>query len=405
MVEHAPGDLAYTRDQLNRCGRSIGETIHLAGEDDSMEVREGGLAFEVPASNDDVFYNPRMELNRDLTVAALSVAREQLFAHEQPSYLDAMAAAGVRGVRAAHEGYDVTLCDVAPEAIEASRRNLERNDLDGRTVRDDVRIELYRNRYDVVDIDPFGSPVPFLDAAVSNTNRLLCVTATDTAPLCGAHFEAGVRRYSAIPANTEYHGEVGLRVLLSAVARTAARYDIAIRPLCAHTTRHYHRAYLDIDPGAQRADAVIDGLGYVIHCWACLAREVEPGLAPALPATCSHCGSDDIARIGPLWLDAYVDRAFVSSMRSALDESMNEARAGSRLLTRLAEELAIPYHFDHHQLCDELGVPATAIDGLLDALEAEGFTATRAHFSGTAFKTDAPIETVLSAVENQAPNS
>ncbi|WP_214676014.1 hypothetical protein, partial [Escherichia coli] len=32
--------------------------------------------------------------------------------------------------------------------------------------------------WDVVDIDPFGTPIPFADAALSNTRDLVCVTAT-----------------------------------------------------------------------------------------------------------------------------------------------------------------------------------------------------------------------------------
>jgi len=41
--------------------------------------------------------------------------------------------------------------------------------------------------------------MPFADAAFANCRDLVCVTATDTAPLCGAHFNSGVRSYSAIP--------------------------------------------------------------------------------------------------------------------------------------------------------------------------------------------------------------
>lgn len=41
--------------------------------------------------------------------------------------------------------------------------------------------------YDVVDLDPYGTPAQLLDSAVQSVKDggLLCVTATDMANLCG----------------------------------------------------------------------------------------------------------------------------------------------------------------------------------------------------------------------------
>ena len=89
-----------------------------------MEVSEGGLTVEVPeerhgaseGSGPGVFYNPVQELNRDVTVGVLRAV-----ADDCGSYLDAMTASGVRAVRAADAGYDVTACDVDEDAVIASR--------------------------------------------------------------------------------------------------------------------------------------------------------------------------------------------------------------------------------------------------------------------------------------------
>ena len=42
-------------------------------------------------------------------------------------------------------------------------------------------------RFSVIDLDPYGSPTPFLDAAVQSTKDggLMCITCTDMAVLCG----------------------------------------------------------------------------------------------------------------------------------------------------------------------------------------------------------------------------
>jgi tRNA G26 N,N-dimethylase Trm1 len=50
------------------------------------------------------------------------------------------------------------------------------------------------DRFDVVDLDPYGSAAPFLDAAVQSTadGGLICITCTDMAVLCGKE-ETSVR--------------------------------------------------------------------------------------------------------------------------------------------------------------------------------------------------------------------
>jgi tRNA (guanine26-N2/guanine27-N2)-dimethyltransferase len=366
-----------------------------------MLVREGGVEIRVPAardgasegSGDDVFYNPQQELNRDVTVAALRAYRDREPRAE--SYLDAMTASGIRAVRAAAAGYDVTGADLDGEAIELARENLDRNDLPGRVVERNVNALLYdEGPFDVVDVDPFGTPMPFADPAFANARDLVCVTATDTAPLCGAHLNSGVRKYAAVPQNTEYHPEMGLRVLLSALVRTAARYDVAATPVLSHVSRHYARTYLELDHRATSADAAIEELGYVYHCEDCLHRTHEQGLVAHPPGTCPACGSDRVATAGPLWLGPIRDRSFARAVRDRLDETMGERAKAERLLETVATELDSPTHYDQHRLCKEWGRPATAMDDFLDRLREAGFEASRAHYSGTAFKTDATVREI-----------
>lgn len=365
-----------------------------------QSVREGGVEVSVPAqpeagAGDVVFFNPEMTLNRDVTVAALRAFRDR-----EPStdtYLDANAATGIRGVRAAADGWDVTCVDVDDEAVALARANLDANDLVGRVRSRDANVELHRRRYDVVDVDPFGTPMPFADAAVRGTRHLLCVTATDTAPLCGAHFAAGVRRYDAVPRNTEYHREMGLRVLLSALARTAARHDLGVEPVLSHATRHYARTYLAIDHGATPADAALDELGFLHHCEDCLHREPERGRLPEAPETCPACGADRVVTAGPLWLGPVRDREFVADARSHLTDEFDERVAADRLLRRLEAELDEPHHFDQHRLCKAWNRPAASMDTFLDAIEAAGYETSRAHYGGTAFKTDAPVDAIREA--------
>ena len=367
-----------------------------------MRVTEGQVTVEVPEQADagkgeNVFFNPVQELNRDLTIATLRAYREREPRAE--TYLDATAASGVRGVRAAADGWAATLCDVDPEAVDLCERNLERNGLAGTVRHEDANVAMHRDPWDVVDIDPFGTPIPFVDAAFQGTRDLVCVTATDTAPLCGAHFESGVRSYSAIPRNTEYHAEMGMRILLGAMVRTAARYDLAARPILSHATKHYARTYLELDQGATVANRTLDEVGHVYHCQQCLYREHTDGLHADSPGNCPECGQH-LQTAGPLWLGATCEPAFAETVTDHLSEDMGTAEEAEDLLAMLADELPTPTHYDQHRLCKRWGVGAPAMDDFLDTLDAAGYDTSRTHYGGTTFKTDASVEEIRTATQD-----
>ncbi|MFD1569521.1 tRNA (guanine(26)-N(2))-dimethyltransferase [Halorubrum laminariae] len=370
-----------------------------------MDIEEGGVTVSVPEARDGasegtgggVFFNPTQELNRDVTVAVLRAYRDR--EPRAASYLDAMAASGVRGVRAAAEGYDVTCADIDPDAVDLAAENLADNGLDGAAVKRDVNALLYdEGPFDIVDLDPYGTPIPFADAAFANGRNLICVTATDTAPLCGAHLQSGIRKYGAVPRNTDYHPEMGLRTLISALVRTAARYDKAARPICSHVSRHYARTYLELESGAQAADACIDELGYVDGCEDCLWREPTPGLIADPVESCPVCESDRVLTAGPIWLGPVADPNFASAVRDRVTDDMGEAKRARKLLDTVAIEIDTPTHYDQHRLYKQWGEPAIGMDEFVERLRAAGYEASRAHYRGTAVKSTASIPAMREAV-------
>ena len=356
------------------------------------DAEEGELSFEVEGTHEDghdggVFYNPVQELNRDLTVAVLR-AYPEWADRDVNSYLDATAASGVRGVRAANEGYAAVCCDINEDAVALARRNFERNGLDGKAVHRKAQAYMHESQFDVVDLDPFGTPVPFVDAAVDAADHLLCVTATDTAPLCGAHFQSGVRSYGAVPRNTEFHAEMGVRVLLSALVRTAARYDVAAQPVFTHATSHYVRTYLQLDSGAQVADAQVDELGHVYWCQDCYYREHERGLHADPLDDCPACNGI-VQTAGPLYLGRPDNPAFLAVVKGALTDDLKTLSTAERLLDRITGELSRPTHYDQHRLYRNWSEPAIGMYAFLTGLREAGFEASRTHYGGTTLKTNA----------------
>jgi len=126
----------------------------------------------------------------------------------------------------------------------------------------------------VVDIDPFGTPSPFIESAATSLKEggLLCVTATDTSALCGTYKEPCIRKYGAMPLKTEYCHENGLRILAGFISRTFAKYKKYTTPVFSHSTEHYLRIYLEVGKGAKRTDDSLKNLGYIAHCPICLHR-------------------------------------------------------------------------------------------------------------------------------------
>lgn len=367
---------------------------------DVVEVTEGKTRFFVPRQDPHlqfppgsgpVFYNSRMELNRDSTVLLLSVLRPE-------GYLDAMGASGVRGLRVANEtGIPVTINDWSQRAVDLIRQNVETLGLTAEVVHGDANALMSERKFETVDLDPFGTPAPFVDSAARSAGKYLFVTATDTAPLCGAHLKAGMRRYFARPRNTEYHPEVGLRILLGFVVREVIKYDRGVEPLFCYAHEHFHRLHLRIREGAAAADRSLARIGYVMQCPHCLYRSEQTGMLPE-PETCPLCGAN-LVPVGPLWTGRINDEATLSAMQEALPAAT--LRSGSRigrLLATCRQELETSSHYDYHVVAKSLRVSPGSIETVIGRLVDLGYRASRAHYSGTALKTDAPLPVLKNVI-------
>jgi tRNA (guanine26-N2/guanine27-N2)-dimethyltransferase len=355
-----------------------------------------------PPSAAAVFYNPEMELNRDINVAATAAFVERLLSRkkimrEEVRYLDAFSASGIRGLRIAGEvGIHAVMNDWSQDAFELIKENIKINGLEEKTLatRKNANVLLHEKKFHIVDVDPFGTPSPFLDAASASVQSLLSVTATDTAPLCGAHLNSGIRKYTAVPLNTEYHSEMGLRILLGACAKELAKHEKGMKPLLSHVTRHYVRTYLAIIPGAKHADRTLESIGFIIHCTNCGFRSPIYGLAVHIEKECPVCRARTLMA-GPMWLGPFREPDFCNETISKLEvHPLKTKEKAKKLIALCRDELDIPMFYDQHVICKELGVSAVGIEILVEAIKTYGFEASRTHFSGTSFRTNAPIDKI-----------
>ncbi|MCL2288173.1 MAG: tRNA (guanine(10)-N(2))-dimethyltransferase [Candidatus Bathyarchaeota archaeon] len=345
-----------------------------------------------------VFYNPVMEFNRDLSVLVCR-AYQQLVKREI-SICEPLTSQGVRGIRYAVEVEGVSrvlLSDINHHAYELAQFNVKRNNLQDKIVlkHRDANCVLNCNaapkkRFDVVDIDPFGTPVPFLDSAFrALKNRgLIAVTATDLAPLCGVHAKACVRKYGGKPMRTEYCHELAIRLLAGCMVQVAAMQDMGVRFLFSHSSDHYIRVYAQVGYGCQKADVSLKSVGYILHCFNCLHRETVRQLSGGL--VCRVCG-EKMDYAGPLWVGSINDESFVSSVFA--ENSMAGFRGKVRLeklLSLIKSEAEAPItYFVLDNVCKKAGLPAVSVQSFVAALNESGYSVVQTHFNTRGIKTDA----------------
>ncbi|MDR0460110.1 MAG: tRNA (guanine(10)-N(2))-dimethyltransferase [Nitrososphaerota archaeon] len=350
-----------------------------------------------------VFYNPVMEFNRDLSVLVFRVY--QRLGNCEISICEPLTSQGIRGIRYATEVEGVTrvlLSDINYHAYKLAQHNITYNGLQDKIVLEykDANCVLSGNaspkkRFDVVDIDPFGTPVPYLDAAVRalKNKGLLAVTATDLAPLCGVHTKACIRKYGGKPLRTEYCHELAIRLLSGCIAQMAAKHDIGVKFLLSHSSNHYIRVYTQISYGCKKADESLKNTGYILHCFNCLHREVS--LQPFYSLTCPDCGTKmDYA--GPLWIgsinnEAYIDQILIENQTVTFRNSHRI----TKMLTTLKIETDAPItYYVLDQVGKKLCLPAAAMQSFISALQNRGYPAVQTHFNPRGIKTNAPTATV-----------
>jgi tRNA (guanine26-N2/guanine27-N2)-dimethyltransferase len=375
-------------------------------------IREGKVQLLVPKleaygvipsdyapSRAPVFYNPVMEFNRDLTVLAFQAYQRMV--NREISICDPLTSQGIRGLRFAAEidgVKKVLINDINERAYKLAKHNVHFNGLEKYVAvkHKDANCFLSCNaspkkRFDIVDVDPFGTPVPYLDSAFRaiRNNGLLASTATDLAPLCGVHSKACVRKYGGRPLRTEYCHELAIRLLVGCTATLAAKHDIGIRVVFSHSSEHYIRVYIQIAYGAKKADESIKSLGYVLHCFNCFHRETTH--LPFSNLQCPECGTV-MDYSGPLWLRNIFDPDFIELM---LKENKSVALRNSFRITKLLNlakyEASAPItYFVVDKLSGKLGIPSPSIQTFLNVLQNSGFQALPTHFSTRGIRTNAP---------------
>lgn len=358
-----------------------------------------------------VFYNPRMSMNRD--VAILFV--QSYFNSRKIRICDPMTGSGVRAMRYLFECPNVEAVEALDrdsDAVEFARRMLQLNHVVGErviVVEDDANRFLlnHEDKFDLVDLDPFGSPVSFYESALRSIvdGGVLAATATDMAPLTGTRAAACFRKYNIVPVRTDFEKEIAIRVLAASLALAANRLEMGTRVVFSHASDHYARVYVEVRKGKKAANESAKQLGFVEYCPRCLRRD-SCRVYEEFHLSCENCRG--LTRIGGLlWLGTLWD---VNCVRNMNDYSglITSARIADlqKLVGQIGEEvMAPPFYYRVDLVASSLRINPPRIGSLVSALRDMGYVATRTHFHPNAFRTDAPIRRIRSEVSRLANES
>ena len=348
-------------------------------------------------TNEKVFFNPHMRFCRDIS---------SLWVGSLPaldSVLDGFCASGARGLRYKLENKNVAsvaFVDASPDAIELAESNAKLNALppkEFRTMRADInRLLGTGERFDLIEIDPFGTPIPYLAALTRCGNgldeRYISVTATDTAVLCGAHAQACYKVYSARPLHSEVCHETGLRILLASIARAAAAEDWALEPQLCISHRHYFKVLARLRKGADgTVETSKTAMAYLTHCPHCLYHAQYENAAE-LERACPQCGKR-MDWGGPVWGGKWADAKAIEKMVRMLSQRLylDVEEVGGLLKTVLDECEGPSLYYDLHELSSRHGRTIPRADEVVAKLAEAGYFASRTHFSPTSIRTDAGL--------------
>ncbi|KAG8626520.1 hypothetical protein KVT40_005465 [Elsinoe batatas] len=178
--------------------------------------------------------------------------------------LDALSATGLRALRYASElpiPTQIVANDLLPKATAAIKLNAMHNKLTHaiKPVTSNAQAHMYSaafgysehayGKYDVIDLDPYGSAVSFLDSALLalQSPGLLCVTCTDAGVFNSlGYLEKTYALYGGIPIKGFHAHEGGLRLILHAIATAAAKHGLTIEPLLSLSIDFYARVFVRV---------------------------------------------------------------------------------------------------------------------------------------------------------------
>ncbi|MEM6253364.1 MAG: tRNA (guanine-N1)-methyltransferase [Cyanobacteria bacterium P01_D01_bin.156] len=369
-----------------------------AAQNSAKQRQEGQARFVTTHA----FYRPTSQVGRDLAVLAAAVYRQN---HGQLRVIDAMTGCGVRPLR-----YHL---EAEADWVWANEGNPDLHQLLAQNLSQGMAPETYRithqdanqlffqcaqnhDYYDLIDIDSFGSPTPFIASALwaVKFGGLLYLTSTDGRTTGGHALEKSVQIYGACARSHPAVHEQGLRLLLGCAAQQAATRGFTIEPVFSIFNGTVHRVMVRVVKQPWHSNHY----GFLAYCYGC-GQFRTANWRQLGKLGCDFCGAAPVVS-GPLWLGSLHDENYLGQMLNLAD--LWRWPKIQQLLAVMTEENTMPpYYYPLAEIGrrGQMDIPPRdrLIEGICDRTHPSGhpYRATHTHIAPQAIKTDAPLSLCL----------
>lgn len=398
-------------------------------------VQEGKATILTP-KQDEVFYNPIQQFNRDLSIMAIKaydeIRHEKIQAIKKKSknkrtklnglkILESLAASGLRSCRYGleiPEAGKIVANDMLAEAVKSINKNVEYNKLTDKVVANQGDAIKFMGstdeKFHIVDLDPYGTAAPFIDSAIQclEDDGMLLVTCTDAGVLAGSGYPEkcfalyGGNNFGNAYVNGESNHEVGIRLILNLIASTAAKYKKTIEPMLSLSIDYYFRVLVKVKTSPINVKNHASETMLTYGCNGCGHKIVQPlgmknntkfqypKLQGPISSNCQYCGTSyNVA--GPMYAGNLHNREFIDKVLKINESSDKEIYATHErikgMLTLASNELDdAPFFFNLNQLCSIFKSPPISIEQYTKAVGNLGYKVSLTHAKKNCVKTNLP---------------
>jgi tRNA (guanine26-N2/guanine27-N2)-dimethyltransferase len=377
-----------------------------------MQVQEG----RVICTLGHAFYRSSSRRSRDLGILAAQVYRQT-----QPTLrlFDGMSGCGIRALRYLVEAAAdfAWINDADPDVQATLKENLrDRPESTYRITQQSAQRALIAaiaqgDYFDVIDLDAFGNPLPYLGVALQalRIGGLLYVTSTDGRSLSGQLPHQSMQQWGSYARSHPAVHEQALRILIGAIHQQAIALGLGIVPIVAFYQQSVFRVMVQLQakPTAVAAKQPIGHYGFLGYCHHC--GNFQPVDWRQLGhVSCLSCQARPTVS-GPLWLGELHHAEWLNQMRllaeqqSAKQQSAEQQNAKqehhgtiAQWLKNLSAEIGLPAYFytlgevGRRGHCD---IPPR--DRLATVLTQAGYHFGPTHITPEGFKTNASMATCL----------
>ena len=398
-------------------------------------VQEGKATILTP-KQDEVFYNPIQQFNRDLSIMAIKaydeIRHEKIQAIKKKSknkrtklnglkILESLAASGLRSCRYGleiPEAGKIVANDMLAEAVKSINKNVEYNKLTDKVVANQGDAIKFMGstdeKFHIVDLDPYGTAAPFIDSAIQclEDDGMLLVTCTDAGVLAGSGYPEkcfalyGGNNFGNAYVNGESNHEVGIRLILNLIASTAAKYKKTIEPMLSLSIDYYFRVLVKVKTSPINVKNHASETMLTYGCNGCGHKIVQPlgmknntkfqypKLQGPISSNCQYCGTSyNVA--GPMYAGNLHNREFIDKVLKINESSDKEIYVTNErikgMLTLASNELDdAPFFFNLNQLCSIFKSPPISIEQYTKAVGNLGYKVSLTHAKKNCVKTNLP---------------